>query len=192
MRVLGLDVSTSTIGICIIDHIVENDIYKKNMVLGTYLDLHKDEDKKNPRDRIDKALIAISEFRNLLTNYGPIDSINIEDCLQSFRPGGSNAKSTNTLMMFNGIIQFAIFLIFKKKPHMIHPTSARKKAWEQTFKGSGETKKLIMKEVWKKYPQLFDNFPTKPRVGGYVDQIYDMCDAVTLALCIPNVKIMKK
>ena len=167
--ILGLDISTSTIGYCIIN----NDGFLKRI---GYIGI------SNIEDIVEKGYFVFQFFNNLLKEE-KIEHIYIEDISQKFSPGFSSAGIITLLARFNGIVSFILYYITHIKPNYIMATSSRKKAYKMSFKRGIDIKKQIFIEVNKreKIPWL------KTQKGKIKNECYDMCDSYTLSLCGYNI-----
>ena len=72
-----------------------------------------------------------------------IDSIFIEQSLQSFRSGFSSAKTLSTLSRFNGIVSWMCYEIFDKEPQLVAASSARKKSGVSIKRGEKAKEKVL-------------------------------------------------
>ena len=109
--ILGLDISTSCTGWCILDN-------NKFVNMG-YIDTSK------TKCMIEKSKKVKHELLNLILRY-EIDRVCIEENLQAFRPGLSSAKTLLTLARFNGIVSYIANDIFDCIPAYVNVNSARK------------------------------------------------------------------
>ena len=123
---LGLDISTSIIGVCLFD--------KNNFVLMDKIDLTK------IKDIFDKAQKVESYFIKLFNEYN-IDKVYIEDILHAFRRGLSSAKTIVQLAKFNGVVSNIVFRICGIKPVYINVNTARKSLDIKIDKNSNKDKK---------------------------------------------------
>lgn len=122
MLILGLDVSTSVTGVCIVDSEIEP-------VDGNHIKF---------LDRIDfKGCDTLWEKADLVQSYllglrdadfsiGKIDRIAVEEPLMGFRTGMSSAQTITMLMRFNGIVSYIARKIFAQEPEYISSGHARK------------------------------------------------------------------
>ena len=110
--ILGLDISTSCVGWCIL----ESDGSLAEM---GYIPLSKE------KDVFSKAKRVSDELSRLHISF-PIENIFIEENLQAFRPGLSSAKTLLTLARFNGVVTYMCYQEFNLKPVNINVNSARK------------------------------------------------------------------
>lgn len=118
--VLGLDVSTSVTGVCVIDPGMPLDNQGSHIL---YLDRI---DFKKCKTLWEKADLVVSELdllsKKLQGNY----CVALEEPLMGFRTGMSSAATITTLMRFNGIVSYISREIFKVDPNYIASSSARK------------------------------------------------------------------
>ncbi len=112
MSVLGLDISTSCTGWCVLSDLGEI------QEIG-YIDLSKD------KSIFEKSAHAEKDITQLFTKYS-IRKVFIEENLQSFRSGFSSASTLSTLSKFNGIVSFICFKVSKIEPVFFNVNSARK------------------------------------------------------------------
>lgn len=123
---LGLDISTSIIGVCLFD--------KDNFVLMDKIDLTK------IKDIFDKAQEVETYFTELFNKYD-IDKVYIEDILHAFRRGLSSAKTIVQLAKFNGVVSNIVFRSCGVKPVYINVNTARKSLDIKIDKNSSKDKK---------------------------------------------------
>ena len=174
VKYIGLDISTSIIGICFLDNnyslidlqninlkkikcIFEKTIYTKNLL----------EEYKEKYD-FEKDIV-----------------LSIEEAFQSFRKGFSSAKTLSQLSKFNGIVSYLSYTIFKTKPVYINVNSARKSLNIKILKDLDKNTK----------EQVFDwvrdniefNWPEKTLKSGpnkglvkFDESCYDMSDAYVI------------
>ena len=109
---LGFDISTSVVGICILDS------KTGELVKLTHKKLVKFDDEYEKAD-------------NFLTDWVEPDwkvrRIYIEEAAKKFTPGFSSADTIMTLGRFNGIISYLVYKLFGVKPIMVNVRSARSK-----------------------------------------------------------------
>lgn len=92
MAILGLDISTSCTGICVLDAI-------GNIIL---LDRIEFKGCKTFWDKVDRADAMLIEM--LCRCSSPIERVVVEEPLMGFRTGMSSAQTISMLMKFNGIL----------------------------------------------------------------------------------------
>lgn len=166
--ILGLDVSTSVIGICILD----SNSGKKLQSLE-FLNL------KREKNLFAKAL----DFRDNITKYKPlnIQHIAIEEPLVMYKPGASRAQILAKLAMFNGMISVICFTIFGIEPKYYNVNHARKLSFPDLKFKKGEDRKMV---IWAKVAETFPDIEWLygPRSGKLVKTNFDMADACVIAL----------
>ncbi len=169
---LGLDISTSIIGIC---------LFKENIFYKFYhLDLTKT-----------KCIFAKSNlYKKMISeiyNEYKFKNIYIEDTLQSFSRGLSSAKTLMTLAKFNGIVSYITHNISGLIPDYINVNTARKTLGIKIDKNSSIDKKeqvllwvdgdLDKKFVW---PKKTISRGKNIGVVKYEKFCYDMSDAYVI------------
>jgi len=148
--VLGLDISTKTIGIA---------LFEDNNGVGDLKLLHhvtpkvKIESENKLGELFEKARIFEKEFLNDYTNMGITKVIIEEPLLQS-----NNVHTIATLIRFNGMVARSVYEILGVTPEFISSYDARKYAFPQlmgirTIKKDGTSK--LEKDIKKSTPTLF-------------------------------------
>ena len=172
--ILGLDISTTVVGISIFD---EN--YKLHEV--SYLKFGKE------RTLFQKLEDFIENFKK----YSELEftSIAIEEPLKKFAGKFSNADTIQRLTQMNSMISGFLYLKFKMEPKYYNVQSARKKAFPnlEIPKSHPNKKYLIWEAVMKAEPTLNWIYG---RTGKLVDENFDMCDAyvVGMAHIVSNIE----
>jgi len=172
--ILGLDVSTSNVGWCLLDR------------KGTLLEAGAVELSKK-KDIFEKAS-AVREVLAQISARNEISSVAIEENLQAFRPGFSSAKTIVTLARFNGIVTLMAFEETGVRPDFINVNSARKSAGLKIIKKSEvSTKDQVLNFVKQKVPNF--DWPTRTLKSGTrkglvipADCCYDIADAYIVAV----------
>tara|TARA_E500000331_G_scaffold355867_1_gene412466 strand:+ start:3319 stop:3870 length:552 start_codon:yes stop_codon:yes gene_type:complete len=164
--ILGLDISTSITGGTVTagDKILESlfwDTRNKRLFPTLY----------------EKADYIRRKFIYLEEKY-KIDSIFVEQSLQSFRSGFSSAKTLSTLSRYNGMVSLLAFQIFNKKPEMIAASTARKLAGVGIKRGEN-AKEKVLQFVLDKFPQIEIQYT---KHGNPKPGMYDLCDSIIIAL----------
>lgn len=118
--ILGLDVSTSVTGVCIVDPQIQPDDVGSHIL---YLDRVEFKKCKTLWEKADVIAYELSEFLNI--HPGKYRVV-LEEPLMGFRAGMSSAATITTLMRFNGIVSYIAREIFKNDPEYIASSSARK------------------------------------------------------------------
>jgi len=164
--ILGLDVSTSITGYCVLDNNGEIircdawDMRNKKYFPSSY---HK-------ADHIKDAIF------DMKVQY-PIQQVFIEKPFMFFGSGGSTAKTMATLQRFNGIISWICYDIFQKQPEYFTAQQARKLNEIKIARGVN-TKKEILNWVIDKYPNFKVQYTSK---GNPKPKYFDMADAIVVA-----------
>ena len=113
--IMGLDVSTSCTGVCVLDDM-------GNIVL---LDRIEFTGCKTFWDKVDRADAELVSFLCKLDTLR-IDRVVLEEPLMGFRPGMSSALTISQLMRFNGIVSNCIRMRTNAVPEYIGSAHARK------------------------------------------------------------------
>ena len=149
-RILGLDVSTKTIGIALF----EED--------GKLLELTHitPKIKPKPKEKIEELARKADAFERLLTRYIEldIDKVIIEEPLLR----SNNVYTVGTLLKFNGMISKVVHEVLNIVPEFISSYDARKYAFPELMAIRTHNKKgkpYSEKELKKKKPVLFGSYP---------------------------------
>jgi Holliday junction resolvasome RuvABC endonuclease subunit len=166
--ILGLDISTTLVGIAIID----ND---GKLVKSEGVDLSK-------IDNIYERLETIgAELYTLRSEYD-IEHVFIETALKKFLPGKSRADTIIKLAKFNGVVSWICFECFEMQPTYINVNTARSLyglSFPRGTKGP-QRKKMVIEAVIEKEKTAF---PYEMARGGrnYKKGTDDRADAVVIA-----------
>lgn len=117
--ILGLDVSTSCTGVCIVDDSIEPDAVGSHIVLLDRIEFKKC---KTLWEKAD----AVAEYLSEINVTPDIGRVVLEEPLMGFRPGMSSALTISTLMRFNGIVSFIARNEFNCEPEYVGSGHARK------------------------------------------------------------------
>ena len=109
---IGLDISTSCTGICVLDS------KTGQLVKLTHKKLVKFE------DEYEKADNFLSDW---IDPSWKVRRIYIEEAAKKFTPGFSSADTIMTVGRFNGILSYMVYQLFGVKPIMVNVRSARSK-----------------------------------------------------------------
>ena len=172
---LGLDISTSCTGWCIVGPGGE-------LIEMGYIPLSK------LSSAYQKARVVREKLSSLHIKHD-IDMVYIEENLQAFRPGLSSAKTLLTLARFNGIVSYIAQEEFSCAPEFLNVNVARKQVGLKIVskkKGGAPTKEQVLE--WTN-TQVDYHWPMKtlksgPRRGVVIHEpgCYDMADAYVIAL----------
>ena len=177
VKYIGLDISTSIIGICLLDS-------KYNLV-----NLHF-ENLKKIKCMFSKAKSIKNKLEELQKSYDFEEDIklSIEESFQSFSKGFSSAKTLSQLNRFNGIVSYIAAEVYSVVPVYINVNSARKNlSIKLDRKSNVTTKEQIFS--WVKLQEDTKDFvwPEKILKSGpnkglvkFDESCYDMSDAYVI------------
>ena len=178
MIVLGLDVSTSITGYCLLE---KNKDTLSLLEAGSF-SLSK------IKNHFQKAELVKNELLKIRKNF-LVEKISIESSLQSFRPGMSSAKTLYSLAKFNGVVSYICYEVFCQEPEFVNASSARSKLGLKIRRGEKNTKEQVLE--WVETNPIFSDYewPEKtlkngPRRGKTIRDpcCYDIADASVVAL----------
>tara|TARA_B100001123_G_scaffold429395_1_gene547835 strand:- start:4848 stop:5414 length:567 start_codon:yes stop_codon:yes gene_type:complete len=174
--ILGLDVSTSCTGWCILHHdgsLAEMD----SIILTGHKSVYK------------KAQAVEEALTDVMIRYD-ISHVYIEENLQSFRRGFSSAQTLSTLARFNGIVSLLSYQVCGIEPVHINVNAARKVLGIKILskkKGGAPTKEQVFNWVSGNVSNSTHTWPKKtlksgPRKGQTILDVssYDMADAYVI------------
>ena len=164
--VLGLDVSTSITGATVLDR-------SGNLLYSEAWDTRN---KKHFPTLFHKASIIKGRLEGLKCQF-EIESVFIEQSLQSFRSGFSSAQTLSTLSKFNGIVSWFCYEVFEEEPEMIAASSARKRAGIKLDR-TKDTKQQILDFYLDKNPSVVIEYTHK---GNPKPQYKDIADSWVIA-----------
>lgn len=162
--ILGIDVSTSKVGLAIID-------FDGN--LKTY-----DLIKFKKEHSLEQRALSFENKIVKLDKYYQIYSVYIEQPAMMFRGGKTTAMTMAKLQRFNGMCSYACRKVFDFDPDMVHPNTARKKMNISIPRSVENKKTYIINEVQKHYPSF--TYQTT-RFGNPKPGTDDMADAIVVA-----------
>ena len=175
--ILGLDISTSCTGWCLLDE------DGKLSSMG-YIDL------KREKGSFKKADVVKSKIKEI-NLHNPITDVFIEENLQSFRSGFSSAQTLSTLARFNGIISYICFEEFGFEPRFLNVNRARKRLGIKIIRkkdGGKPTKEQVLEWVSTALNSTGHVWPSKTLKSGprknqivLVSECYDRADAYVIA-----------
>jgi len=153
-RILGLDVSTKTIGIALF----EGD--------GKLLELTHitPKIKPKPENKLDELFKKVDAFEKLITRYIELDieKVIIEEPLLR----SNNIRTVGTLLKFNGMISKIVSEVLNVTPEFISSYDARKYAFPELMdirthnkKGERYPEKKIQKDISENKRVLFGGYP---------------------------------
>lgn len=185
-KVLGLDVSTRTIGVAIFD------IQTKDLLELTHF---SPVIKPKPEDKIEELLMKVDGFEEKLKEYKNlgITKVVIEEPLLN----SNNVWTVGILLRYNSMITKSIYDILGIVPNYISTYNSRKFAWpdlvQQNDKGKHvlfgglpkdiDKKELIWKQVSDKEPQITWLYTKNNTLKK---ECFDMSDSYTCVLGYMN------
>ena len=183
MILLGLDISTSCTGWCIVH---QGDSQKiTNIELG-FIPLSKLSGSYSKAQRVLETLQEINDRYK-------VDRVCIEENLQTFKTGLSSAKTLAALARFNGIVSYLSEQVFNISPEFLNVNSARRSVGIKLIKkkqGGKPTKEQVFDWADDDLCNMghIQQWPMKtlksgPRKGQIIldSRTYDMTDAYVIA-----------
>ncbi len=165
--ILGMDVSTSVIGWCLLD---ENGEYRD---MG-YIDLKKCDDLYEKLHLVDvfinKVLVSMNDER--LRIY-------VEDPLKMFASGMSMAQTISLLQRWNGMVCAQLYMRLAIRPTMVNARSARATLGIKVPKGVN-TKECVLRAVRDRGILPESKWEFK-KTGKPKDYCFDQADAYVVA-----------
>jgi Holliday junction resolvasome RuvABC endonuclease subunit len=158
--ILSLDVSTSCVGIAVID---ENE----NIVVSEAIKL-------SSKDSLEYRCFIFKKKLKEINEQYDIEHIYVEAPLMN----GPNQKTVCVLQRFNGMICFCCLLVFGFEPVLISASTARKLVGIK--KASSTIKEAVISFVEKKYKNSF-RYERTPK-GNPTPGTDDRADAIVVAL----------
>ena len=167
--ILGLDISTSIVGIAVINP------ETKELVVSEHIDLTKIDSVFSKAELVGAELWRIS-------NTHDIENLFIETALMRFIPGRSRADTIVKLAKFNGIVSWICYDTFGLKPTYLNVNTARSLyglSFPRGTKGP-QRKKMVVEAVIEKEKTAFKYEMAR---GGknYKKGTDDRADAVVIA-----------
>jgi len=125
--VLGLDISTTCVGCCVIDRDMELDDNGKGIIILDYTEFKKCNTFFEKADVVDRFFVALkSRVCEMCCDECVKFIVAVEEPLMGFQTGMSSAATITTLMRFNGITSYLARNTFKIDPQYISSSHARK------------------------------------------------------------------
>jgi hypothetical protein len=177
VRILGIDASTSVVGLVIIDYVNGFDP-QTNLV-------HYEPIMFKGKMTFWEKCDHVRERLCLLKQLYDVDRFFIEEPLKRFSEGFSSAETIGLLQRFNGIVCFLVRDIFKVEPTYINVSSARKSMGVRVTskaKAGGKNAKQQTFDFVTSTDLSFISWPKKMRSNNIVDWAKDVVDAYVVAL----------
>ena len=167
--ILGLDISTSVVGVAIVDP------ETKELVVSEHIDLTKID------SVFSKAELVGSELWQIGNNHN-IENLFVETALMRFIPGRSRADTIVKLAKFNGIVSWMCYDTFGLQPTYLNVNTARSLyglSFPRGTKGP-KRKKMVIEAVIEKEKTAFKYEMAR---GGknYKKGTDDRADAIVIA-----------
>ena len=164
MNILGLDISTTTIGVALVNG-------AGKIILLDYV-------KPEGIGPLHKAINAGEKLRRML-HGAQIDVVAIERPAIMFK-GGSSGQTVALLHWFGGAMAVQIWQMFNKSPIYIAPSTARKAVLGVgRFPKGSNTKREVLNGISLLLSK--DDWPVGGK-GAFIPECYDMADAAVIAL----------
>lgn len=127
--ILGLDVSTSCTGVCILESTIDRNVWTTKIKLLEAIEFKGCKTFWDKADVVSEYLddVIRGSFEDGRLEHGICpDRVVLEEPLMGFRPGMSSAQTITQLMRFNGIVSYLARRTFKQEPEYIGSAHARK------------------------------------------------------------------
>lgn len=174
--ILGLDVSTATTGVCLLDAEKEPDSAGSHILHIDHIDYKRQKTLWEKADHTSRCL------EDLKKNFPGDYQFALEEPLLGFRTGMSSAGTITTLMRFNGIVSYIGRAIFGVDPRYISSSTARKSCGikvQRTSVAGMSGKEQVFKHM-SEHDLKHVVWPTKKN-GQPVDWSRDATDAYVIA-----------
>lgn len=169
MVVLGLDISTITVGYAFIKN---QDI----LIIG-FIDISKEKSIK------DKAVFAYEHLQDI-KYFDDVDEICVEDSLLNFARGRTSTQTIVKLAKFNAVLCFILEWGSDIKVNLINPSTARKVVFGKSREKGKPAKEFVKEQVEKRYnTKKWIKINTR---GNFERRNIDSYDALTVALYYLN------
>ena len=162
--ILGLDISTSVIGIAVLDE-------DKNLVSYDAIKFKSDVSLEERADFLSK------EIQTLNTTWR-IKHVFVEQPFIAFSGGKTTAVTMSKLQRFNGMCCYGLYCIYRNSPTLIQANKARGLVGIKVRRGE-KAKPVVLAWVKENYKGSFSYEMT--RHGNPKPTTYDMADAVVVA-----------
>lgn len=170
MFVIGLDLSTSVVGWCIL----HNNVY----INSGWYKFKKTKDLYGKLDQFSEL------FQNILKENDIQEKeiiIALEEPVKMFKTNASMAQTISLLQRWNGMVSGYLYGATKVRPDMINAATARKKIGLTVKRDkTKKTKEVVADYVVSIEPELNKKKILK-KTGKVKDEFYDMTDAYVVA-----------
>ena len=162
--ILGLDISTSVIGIAVLDE-------DKNLMSYDAIKFKSDVSLEERADFLSK------EIQTLNTTWR-IKHVFVEQPFIAFSGGKTTAVTMSKLQRFNGMCCYGLYCIYRNSPTLIQANKARGLVGIKVRRGE-KAKPVVLAWVEENYKDSFAYEMT--RHGNPKPTTYDMADALVVA-----------
>ena len=164
--ILGLDISTSIIGVAVLD---------KD---GTHV-LDDSWDVRKYKDQFQKARVIEEKLKELEgeLDFKKLERVFIEQPLQFLSSGMTTAKTITTLSKFNGMISWMVHKELNIVPEYIEASTARKLCGIKVPRGK-KAKQCVMEYLLDSEPKFHVEYT---RHGNPRPEAFDRADALVIA-----------
>lgn len=192
--ILGLDVSTSCTGMCVVDSSIAPDDKGSHIILLDRIEFTHCKTFWDKADNVQRVLgnlvtelLARGPVHGLdpVENYAPgqgrIERVVVEEPLMGFRQGMSSAQTISQLMRFNGIVSYIARNIYQCEPEYVGSAHARKLCGIKLQKTSvaGPQKEQVFSHM-SQHDLKHVKWPLT-KTGKVVPWSRDACDAYVIA-----------
>lgn len=164
MIILGLDISSSRIGYCLIN---ENEEL-----------LLVDEIKLKPSQSLEERADIFKQAMEIINEHSEVDYVFIEQPFMAFSGGKTTAATMAKLQRFNGMCSYVVHSIFGSPATLLQANKARGLV-DLKIKRGENTKLKVIEWVQEKYPTSF--LVEYTRHGNPKPGTDDKADAVVIA-----------
>jgi len=164
MIILGLDISSSRIGYCLINE-------KEELLLV-------DEIKLKPSQSLEERADIFKDTMKIIKEHSEVEYVFIEQPFIAFSGGKTTAATMAKLQRFNGMCSYVVHDLFSHTPTLIQANKARGLVGLKIKRGS-KTKLKVIEWVSEKYPKEF--IVEYTRHGNPKPGTDDKADAIIIA-----------
>jgi len=164
MIILGLDISSSRIGYCLINE-------KEELLLV-------DEIKLKPSQSLEERADIFKDTMKIIKEHSEVEYVFIEQPFIAFSGGKTTAATMAKLQRFNGMCSYVVHDLFGHTPTLIQANKARGLVGLKIQRGS-KTKLKVIEWVSEKYPKEF--IVEYTRHGNPKPGTDDKADAIIIA-----------
>ena len=164
MIILGLDISSSRIGYCLINE-------KEELLLV-------DEIKLKPSQSLEERADIFKNTMQIIKEHSEVDYVFIEQPFMAFSGGKTTAATMAKLQRFNGMCSYVVHSLFGSPATLLQANKARGLVGLKIKRGEN-TKLKVIEWVQKKYPTSF--LVEYTRHGNPKPGTDDKADAIVIA-----------